>query len=61
MSNLLKEKRKEMESLGVHKAALDEEEKIFVGQLVKKGLEDKSMQAKIMKLKSDIVQHEKQV
>jgi hypothetical protein len=31
VSNLLKEKKKEMESLGVHKAALDEEEKIFVG------------------------------
>lgn len=61
VSNLLKEKKKEMDSLGVHKSALDEEEKIFVGQLVKKGLEDKSMQAKIMKLKSDIVQHEKQV
>jgi hypothetical protein len=30
-----------------------------VGQLVKKGLEEKNMQARIMKLKSDIVQHEK--
>lgn len=44
-----------MDGLGGHKTALDEEQKIFVGQLVKKGLEEKNMQAKIMKLKSDIV------
>lgn len=34
---------------------MDDEQKIFVGQLVKKGLEEKNMQAKIMKNKSDIV------
>lgn len=50
-----------MEGLGHHKAALDDEQKIFLGQIVKKGLEEKNMQAKIMKYKSDIVQHEKQV
>lgn len=32
-----------------------------MGQLVKKGLEEKNMQAKIMQLKSNIAQHEKQV
>jgi hypothetical protein len=61
VANLLKEKKKEQEGLGGHKTALDEEQKIFVGQLVKKGLEEKNMEAKIMKLKGDIVQHEKQV
>ena len=61
VENLLKEKKKEMEGLSGHKGSLDDEQKIFVGQLVKKGLEEKNMQAKIMKLKSDIVQHEKQV
>ncbi len=44
-----------------YKKNLEEEQQIFVGQLVKKGLEEKNMQAKIMKLKSDIIQHEKQV
>jgi hypothetical protein len=48
VANLLKEKRKEMEGLSGHKGALDDEQKIFVGQLVKKGLEEKNMQAKIM-------------
>jgi uncharacterized small protein (DUF1192 family) len=32
-----------------------------MGQLVKKGMEERNMQAKILKLKTDIVQHEKQV
>jgi len=32
-----------------------------MGQLIKKGLEDKNMQAKIMKLKGEIATHEKQV
>ena len=50
-----------MEGISGHKGSLDDEQKIFVGQLVKKGLEEKNMQAKIMKNKSDIVQHEKQV
>jgi len=59
VANMLKEKRKEMEGLAGHKGSLDDEQKIFVGQLVKKGLEEKNMQARIMKLKSDIVQHEK--
>jgi hypothetical protein len=61
VANLLKEKKKEMEGLADHKNALDDEQKIFVGQLVKKGLEEKNMSAKIMKLKGDIVGHEKQV
>lgn len=61
VANLLKEKKKEMEGLADHKNSLDDEQKIFVGQLVKKGLEEKNMQAKIMKLKGDIVGHEKQV
>lgn len=55
IGNLLKEKQKEMEGLSGKRGALDDEQKIFVGQLVKKGLEEKNMQAKIMKLKSDIV------
>ena len=55
----LDEKHKENDSLQVYKENLDEEQKIFIGQLVKKGLEEKNMQAKIMKLKSDIVQYEK--
>lgn len=50
-----------MDGLGGHKIALEEEQKIFLGQLVKKALEDKNMQAKILKLSSDIKQHEKQV
>lgn len=58
---MLKEKKKEMDGLGGHKVALEEEQKIFLGQLVKKALEDKNMQAKILKLSSDIKQHEKQV
>lgn len=59
VANLLKEKKKEMDGLGGHKVALEEEQKIFLGQLVKKALEDKNMQAKILKLSSDIKQHEK--
>jgi len=47
--------------LAGHKTALEEEQKIFMGQLVKKGMEERNMQAKILKLKTDIVQHEKQV
>lgn len=61
VANMLKEKRKEMDGLGGHKTALEEEQKIFMGQLVKKGMEERNMQAKILKLKTDIVQHEKQV
>lgn len=61
VANMLKEKRKEMDGLGGHKTALEEEQKIFMGQLVKKGMEERNMQAKIVKLKTDIVQHEKQV
>ena len=61
VANMLKEKRKEQEGLGGHKTALEEEQKIFMGQLVKKGMEERNMQAKILKLKTDIVQHEKQV
>ena len=57
----LEEKKKEAESLLVYKKNLEEEQQIFVGQLVKKGLEEKNMQAKIMKIRSDIVTHEKQV
>ena len=59
VANLLKEKKKEMEGLSGHRVSLDDEQKIFVGQLVKKGLEEKNMQAKVMKFKSDIAQHEK--
>jgi len=57
----LEEKRREAEQLLVYKKNLEEEQQIFVGQLVKKGLEEKNMQAKIMKIRSDILQHEKQV
>jgi len=42
-----------------YKKNLEEEQQIFVGQLVKKGLEDKNMETKIIKLKQDIVQQEK--
>lgn len=55
------EKKKENETIQVHKKNLDEEQQIFVGQLVKKGLEEKNMQAKIMNLKRDIVTQGKQV
>lgn len=61
VENLLKEKKKEMEAIAHKKDAIDGEQKIFVGDLVKKGLEEKNMQAKILKLKGDIVAHEKQV
>lgn len=61
VANMLKEKRKEQDGLAGHKTALEEEQKIFMGQLVKKGMEERNMQAKILKLKTDIVQHEKQV
>lgn len=57
----LEEKRKEAEQLLIYKKNLEEEQQIFVGQLVKKGLEEKNMQAKIVKIRSDILQHEKQV
>ena len=60
-SKFLDEKRREAEQLLVYKKNLEEEQQIFVGQLVKKGLEEKNMQAKIMKIRSDILQHEKQV
>lgn len=39
----LEEKKKENDSLQVHKKSLEEEQHIFVGQLVKKGLEEKNM------------------
>jgi hypothetical protein len=55
------EKKRENDQIQVYKKNLEEEQQIFVGQLVKKGLEERNMQAKIMKLKSDIVLHEKQV
>lgn len=55
----LEEKRKEAEQLLIYKKNLEEEQQIFVGQLVKKGLEEKNMQAKIVKIRSDILQHEK--
>eukprot|EP00347_Sterkiella_histriomuscorum_P000313 403376359 len=57
----LEEKRKEAEQLLVYKKNLEEEQQIFVGQLVKKGLEEKSMQAKIVKIRSDILHHEQDV
>lgn len=60
-NKFLEEKKRENDNLQGHKKNLEEEQQIFVGQLVKKGLEEKNMQAKIMKLKSDIVSHEKQV
>ena len=54
-SKFLDEKRREAEQLLVYKKNLEEEQQIFVGQLVKKGLEEKNMQAKIMKIRSDIL------
>jgi len=58
---MLREKRNEMDGLEGHKTAVEEKQKEYTGQLVKKGLEDRNMQAKIVKFKTDIVQHEKQV
>lgn len=58
-NKFLEEKKKENEQLQGHKKNLEEEQQIFVGQLVKKGLEEKNMAAKIMKLKSDITSHER--
>ena len=55
------EKKKESESLQVYKKNLDEDQQIFVGQLVKKGLDDKNMMAKIDSLKKEITAQEQQV
>mmetsp|Transcript_18194 Transcript_18194/g.17315 ORF Transcript_18194/g.17315 Transcript_18194/m.17315 type:complete len:165 (-) Transcript_18194:1449-1943(-) len=57
----LEEKKKENETIQIHKKNLDEEQQIFVGQLVKKGLEEKHMQGEIANLRKEILGSEQQV
>lgn len=58
---LVAEKKKEIEALEVEQKYLEDEQKIFIGQLVKIKLEDKTMEAKKGKLEKDISAHKQQV
>ena len=50
----VEEKKRESEELELKQKQLMDEQQIFIGQLVKKGLEDKTMEAKKVKLEKDI-------
>lgn len=58
---LTEEKKKLIKDLKKDKEKLMEEQHIAVGQMVKKGLEDKTMEAKKTKLEKDISEHTQQV
>jgi chromosome segregation ATPase len=57
----IEEKKKTLKELKRDKEKLEEEHHIAVGQLVKKGLESKTMEAKKTKLEKDIQEHAQQV
>ena len=50
----VEEKKRESEELELKQKQLMDEQQIFIGQLVKKGIEDKTMEAKKVKLEKDI-------
>lgn len=60
-TKLVEEKKKESEELESQQKHLMDEQQIFIGQLVKKGLEDKTMEAKKGKLEKDISAHKQLV
>lgn len=60
-TKMVEEKKKESEALEIQQKHLMDEQQIFIGQLVKKGLEDKTMEAKKEKLDKDISAHKQQV
>lgn len=57
----VEEKKRESEELELKQKQLMDEQQIFIGQLVKKGLEDKTMEAKKVKLEKDIKDYNQQV
>jgi len=61
MTKQAEEKKRESEALEINQKHLMDEQKIFVGQLVKKGLDDKKMEADKVKLEKDISAHKQQV
>lgn len=60
-SKLVEEKKKEEEKLKVKQKELMDEQKIFIGTLVKKGLEDKTMEGKKTSLLKNISKYKQQV
>ena len=54
---MVEEKKKESEALEVQTKHLMDEQQIFIGQLVKKGLQDKTMESEKEKLDKDISAH----
>mgnify|MGYP000849073911 CR=1 FL=1 len=58
---MVEEKKKESEALEVQQKHLMDEQQIFIGQLVKKGLQDKTMESEKEKLEKDISAHKQQV
>lgn len=60
-TKMVEEKKKESEALEVQQKHLMDEQQIFIGQLVKKGLQDKTMESEKEKLEKDISAHKQQV
>lgn len=60
-TKMVEEKKKESEALEVQQKHLIDEQQIFIGQLVKKGLQDKTMESEKEKLEKDISAHKQQV
>ena len=58
---MVEEKKKESEALEIQTKHLMDEQQIFIGQLVKKGLQDKTMESEKEKLEKDISAHKQQV
>ena len=58
---LVEEKKRESENLEIQQKHLSEEQQIFIGTLVKKGLDDKKMEARKGKLEIDIAAYKQQV
>ena len=57
MEKLAEEKKKAIKQLKKDQEKLQEEQHLSLGQIVKKALEDKTMEAKITKLEKDISAH----
>jgi uncharacterized protein YoxC len=57
MTKQVEEKKRESEQLEIQQKHLMDEQQIFVGQLVKKGLDDKAMEVKFNQLQIEIGQH----
>lgn len=59
ISKMIEEKKKEQKQQTVYKTNIEEENFLFVEHLVRKGVEEKNMDAKKQQIKDDIAKAEK--